>query len=280
VDKKNDRFENDDLLDEETVLDDEAVLEEDDEEFEALLKLAVEKYSEMEAQRFAAMPVPEDCKPSPRLIRRVNRLFRRAEREMRRRERETAREQKRGERRSFVTFRTVRGAIYMTILILICISMLVISVGAVKTCGYEALWSTGIKAKSGILQVPIPVEKARVSPTAIEESFAPEVEPLACVSETRYEGNSVRRTYYNEAGEVEAVFFQNVIAPDGFVLYSDEAAQVRDIFVNDYTGIFLQWTETEMEILWQDGYYAYRLVSFGLSEAELMRMAESVVPID
>ena len=172
MDKKNDQFENDDLLDEE------AFLEDDDAECEALLKLVVKQCAEAEAKQIMEMPVPDDCKPSPRLKRRLKRVLKKAVREDQRKAAREARQTAQSERRAFVSFRTLRHAVYITILLLLCLSVLVISVGAVKTCGFEALWSTGIKAKSGILQVPIPVEKARVSPPVIEQFFAPEVEPL------------------------------------------------------------------------------------------------------
>ena len=278
MDKKNDRIEKDDCLNEEALLDENPETE-NDANFDALLRLACAKSFSDEGRLLKEMPVPDDCLPSSRLKKKVERRLRILEREEKRRAKVEAR-QSCGERRSFVSFRTLRSVVYLTILMLLCLSILMVSAVAMNTCGYEILWSTGVTIENDLLQVPIPVSKARKMPSTIEHVYVPALEPSGCESETYSTSDSLRRTYYTEEGQTMAVFFQSTIEKDDFVVYSDVNVQVRDIFVNEYTGLLIQWAEDEMDLLWQDGYYAYRLVGFGLSESELMQIAQSVAPVD
>ncbi len=113
-------------------------------------------------------------------------------------------------------------------------------------------------------------------PTSIESVRKPTYIPDGCTAEIKKEKTATILNYRNTDGDTIADFRQSLL-DDRKYYYDSDTAIIEDIFISGYDGKIITYSkDSTVFVIWSDGEYSYSLMSYILSESELLKIAESV----
>lgn len=127
---------------------------------------------------------------------------------------------------------------------------------------------------------PIPPETtekpAPTPPATVEEIRKPTYLPNGVEEEIVGQSQSTCVYEYYIGDEWVGSFRQDVL-DDSKKYFDSEGAITENVFVNDYTGLFISYSKNNMQILvWSDEEYVYIFETEVLSVEDIISMAESV----
>jgi hypothetical protein len=175
----------------------------------------------------------------------------------------------------FAQFKNIlsKAAIIMLVVISVMFTAM-ISISAIRTAiweivteWYEEYVAVGYEPEEG-LEVVEP-------PTKIEEIRKPTLLPLGAEEEVVANGKrQFACDYY--LGENWCLTFNQFLIQDEVGKFDGEHAEVREITIGEYKAYLLTYAQNEYTIHWNDGEYAYSIMSDVLSLDDLIAVAKNV----